>query len=52
MYYGHHWIYALCVCLQASAAAIMGVGVWMIVDKNISSYFEVLTLDTEDPYFK
>ncbi|XP_053384688.1 tetraspanin-18-like [Mercenaria mercenaria] len=35
-----------------SGAAILGVGVWMIVDKNIGSYFEVLNLDTHDQFFK
>ncbi|XP_052800131.1 tetraspanin-1-like [Mya arenaria] len=35
-----------------SGAAILGVGVWMIVDKNINSYFEVLNVDTHDQYFK
>lgn len=35
-----------------SGAAILGVGVWMIVDKNIGSYFEVLNIDTHDQYFK
>ncbi|WAR01165.1 CD82-like protein [Mya arenaria] len=35
-----------------SGAAILGVGVWMIVDKNINSYFDVLNVDTHDQYFK
>ncbi|KAL4225545.1 hypothetical protein ACF0H5_016233 [Mactra antiquata] len=35
-----------------SGAAILGVGIWMIVDKNIGSYFEVLNLDTHDQFFK
>ncbi|KAJ8298720.1 hypothetical protein KUTeg_022780 [Tegillarca granosa] len=35
-----------------TGAAILGVGVWFLVDKNINSYFDVLELDTEDPYFK
>lgn len=35
-----------------SGAAILGVGVWMIVDKNIGSYFEVLNLDTHDQFYK
>lgn len=35
-----------------SGAAILGVGIWMIADKNIGSYFEVLNIDTHDQYFK
>lgn len=35
-----------------SGAAILGVGIWMIVDKNIGSYFQVLNLDTHDQFFK
>ncbi|XP_060573901.1 CD82 antigen-like [Ruditapes philippinarum] len=35
-----------------SGAAILGVGVWMIVDKNIGSYFDVLNMDSHDQFFK
>ncbi|KAK3103070.1 hypothetical protein FSP39_016227 [Pinctada imbricata] len=35
-----------------SGAAIMGVGVWFLVDKNIKSYFDVIDIDTQDEYFK
>lgn len=35
-----------------SGAAILGVGIWMIVDKNIASYFEVVNLDSHDKFFR
>lgn len=38
-------------CLQLSGAAILCVGVWMVVDPNIVNRFEI-TIDTEDPYFR
>lgn len=34
-----------------SGAAILCVGVWMVVDPNIVNRFEI-TMDTEDPYFR
>ncbi|XP_069133003.1 CD82 antigen-like [Argopecten irradians] len=35
-----------------SGGAILGVGIWFLVDKNISSYFTVVDIDTTDSYFK
>ena len=35
-----------------SGAAILGIGVWFLADKNVSSYFTVVQLDTDDLYFK
>jgi hypothetical protein len=29
----------------------LGVGIWFKVDKNINSYFDVVDVDTQDPYF-
>ncbi|XP_048727431.1 CD9 antigen-like isoform X2 [Ostrea edulis] len=34
-----------------SGAALLGVGIWFKVDKNINSYFDVVDVDTQDPYF-
>ncbi|XP_052825131.1 CD9 antigen [Octopus bimaculoides] len=34
-----------------SGVAILGVGVWMVVDPNIVNRFEI-TVETEDPYFR
>jgi len=35
-----------------AGAAVLGVGVWMIVDKNIGSYFDIVNIDTHDKYFR
>ncbi|XP_022334593.1 CD82 antigen-like [Crassostrea virginica] len=32
-------------------AALLGLGIWFKVDKNINSYLDVIKVDTEDPYF-
>lgn len=40
-----------CHLLQLSGAALLGVGIWFKVDKNINSYFDVVDVDTQDPYF-
>ena len=37
---------------QLSGAAILAIGIWMIADKNIGSYFEVLNIDSNDHYFR
>lgn len=34
-----------------SGAALLGLGIWFKVDKNINSYLDVIEVDTEDPYF-
>ncbi|XP_062608668.1 CD82 antigen-like [Saccostrea cucullata] len=34
-----------------SGAALLGLGIWFKVDKNVNSYFDVVDVDTEDPYF-
>ncbi|XP_064601611.1 tetraspanin-11-like [Liolophura sinensis] len=35
-----------------SGAALLGVGVWLSVDKDIQTFFDVIHIDTADPYFK
>lgn len=35
-----------------SGATILGIGIWMVVDKNIGIYFKVLQLDVTDQFFK
>ncbi|KAL3842486.1 hypothetical protein ACJMK2_020492 [Sinanodonta woodiana] len=35
-----------------SGLAILGVGIWFLVDKNIGSYTNVINIDSRDQYFK
>ena len=36
--------------LKLSGAALLGLGIWLMVDKNVLSYIDIVTWDSSDPY--
>ena len=38
------------VYFKLSGAALLGLGIWLMVDKNVLSYIDIVTWDSSDPY--